>query len=176
VSRTARSLLGLAAGLALVVLLGVGLLYAYRSQTPAPQPVSYTQALSDIQDGRVRSVVIEGQRATLTLTDGSQRQALAPDNGDALARAITDRNRADPAHPIDIRYSPEAPGVGNVFPILVSLVPLLVLIALILLAASALARARGPQRFDALARLGELREKGVLTEEEFQHEKRRILK
>jgi ATP-dependent Zn protease len=168
--------IGVVAAVALVVVLGVGLLYAYRSQTPAMPAVSYTQALSEIQNGQVRSVVIEGQRATLTLADGTHQQLTVPDNGDGLRTAVTDRSRADPTRPIDLRYSAEPPGALMFVPVLVSLVPLLVLIALILLAASVVSRSRAPQRFEALARLGDLRDRGVLTEEEFQREKTRILK
>jgi ATP-dependent Zn protease len=165
------------AAVLLVVLLGIGLLYAYRSQTPAVQPVSYTQALTEIQSGQVRAAVVEGQRVTLMLIDGSQQQTVAPDNGDALGRAVADRSRADPAHPIDVRFSsPAEPGLAPLLGLLLGTLPLLVLIALVVLAATAFTRSHEPQRYEALARIADLRDRGVLSEEEFQREKRRLLK
>ena len=73
-----------------------GLLYAYRSQTPALPSVSLAQVLSEIQDGRVRAVTIEGSRATVVLTDGRTEQTTIPEPDTVLARAVTDRNRATP--------------------------------------------------------------------------------
>ena len=58
---------------------------------------------------------------------------------------------------------------------MLSLLPLLVIVALVLLAAYAFARARAPERYETLARLADLRDRGAIDEEEFQREKRRIL-
>ena len=155
--------------------IGVGLLYAYRSQTPAVPSVSLTQVLSEIQDGRVRAVTIEGNRATVVLADGRTEQTTVP-NGDLVVRAVTDRNQADPAHQIALRFSQTSPDFSVASSIFLSFLPLLLVIALILLAASVLARARGPQRYELLARLGDLKDRGVISEEEFQREKRRLLR
>src|SRR4030081_967587 len=51
----------------LLVVMGLLLLYAYRSQTPTVPQVSVTQALQDINAGRVRTVTITGTTATLDL-------------------------------------------------------------------------------------------------------------
>jgi hypothetical protein len=155
--------------------LGLGLLYAYRSQTPALPSVSLAKVLSDIQDGRVRAVTIEGNRATVVLTDGPTEQATVP-NGELVVRAVADRNQADPAHPIELRFSQTSQDFSVVGSIFLSVLPFLLLVALILFAASAFTRSRGPQRYDLLARLGELKDRGVLTDEEFQREKRRLLR
>jgi hypothetical protein len=155
--------------------LGLGLLYAYRSQTPALPSVSLAKVLSDIQDGRVRAVTIEGNRATVVLTDGPTEQATVP-NGELVVRAVADRNQADPAHPIELRFSQTSQDFSVVGSIFLSVLPFLLLVALILFAASAFTRSRGPQRYDLLSRLGELKDRGVLTEEEFQREKRRLLR
>ena len=155
--------------------IGLGLLYAYRSQTPAVPSVSLAQVFSEIQDGRVRAVTIEGDRATVVLTDGRTEQTTVP-NGDLIVRAVTDRNQADPAHPIALRFSQTSPDFSVASSVFLSLLPLLLVVALILLAASALARARGPQRYELLARLGDLKDRSVITEEEFQREKRRLLR
>jgi hypothetical protein len=171
-----------AAGLVLVLLvlvalfvLGLGLLYAYRSQTPAVPSVSLAKVLSDIQDGRVRAVTIEGDRATVVLTDGPTEQTTVP-TGDLMVRAVADRNRADPSHQIELRFSQTSPDFSVASSIFLSVLPFLLLVVLILFAASAFTRSRGPQRYDLLSRLGELKDRGVLTEEEFQREKRRLLR
>jgi hypothetical protein len=163
--------------LVLIVLfvIGLGLLYAYRSQTPAVPTASLAQVLTEIQDGRVRAVTIEGNRATVVLTDGRTEQTTVP-NGDLVVRAVFDQNQANPAHQIELRSTQTSPEFSVGSSIFLSVLPLLVLVALILLAASALARSRVPQRYELLARLGELKDRGVITEEEFQREKRRLLR
>jgi hypothetical protein len=164
--------------LALIVLffIGLGVLYAYRAQNPAVPTVSLAQVLTDIQDGRVRAVTIEGNRATVVLADGRTEQTTIPEPDTVLSRAVTDRNQADPAHQIELRFTQTSPDFSVGLSIFLSILPLLLLVALILLAASAFARSRGPQRYELLARLGDLKARGVITEEEFQREKRRVLR
>ena len=176
--RQGISVIGVAAALLVVVVLGVGLLYAYRSQAPALQQVPYAQALSEIQNGQVRSAVVEDHLVTLRLNDGSQQQTVAPDNGDALARAVTSHNASDPTHPVEFSFmNGGGAGIVPLFTgVIVALSPILVLGALALYAASAYSRSRAPQRYEALARIADLRDRGVLSEEEFQREKRRLLK
>jgi Short C-terminal domain len=166
------------AAVVLVLLFGLALLYAYRSQSPAIPTVPMTALLAQVQQGRVASVVIEDGRATATLIDHSQQRASVPGNGEDLARAIEEHNRADPAHPVVLHDdSAMPPGIFVLFPVLLTvLLPVLVILALIQFAASAFARARVPQPYEALGRLADLRDRGVLTEEEFQREKRRLLK
>lgn len=53
----------------LLVLLGLALLYAYRSQTPSIPQVSITQAVQDITAGRVNAVSVAGNRSTLQFRD-----------------------------------------------------------------------------------------------------------
>lgn len=169
--------LAVVAGIALVVLLPFGLLYAYRTQAPATQTISYPAAIDAVQQGRVHSVRIEGDRVTLTLNDGTTQHTDAPDAGAlALRSQVEGHNRADPAHPTDLRYGGGDPGIFGLVPLLLSLIPLLILVAFVCLAALALAHARAPQRYEALARLADLRDRGALTEDEFQREKLKILK
>ena len=162
--------------LTVLFVVGIGLLYAYRAQTPALPEVSLTQALTELQQGRVRAVTIEGNRATFILIDGRTEQTPVPFPPDLLVRAVAERNQADPAHPIELRFSQTSPDFSVGSSILLSLLPLLLLVALIFLAASAFARTRAPQRYELLARLGDLKDRGVITEEEFQREKRRVLR
>jgi ATP-dependent Zn protease len=175
--RNGLSAAGVVAAVLLVFVFGIGLLYAYRSQSPAVTTASYTVALTAIQEGRVRTVSIEDGRATLTFTDGTRQQTAIPDNGQALIQTITERNRADPAHAIDVTMNNGGPDIAGFFVrLIVTLLPILVLIGLVLLAASAFTRSRAPQRYEALSRLADLRDRGVLSEEEFQREKRRLLR
>ena len=172
----AASLLRLLLVLIALFVLGLGLLYAYRSQTPAVPSVSLTKVLSDIQDGRVRAVTIEGDRATVVLTAGPTEQTTVP-NADVLVRAVSDRNQAvGTAQQIALRYSQTSQDFSVVGSIFLSVLPLLLLVGLILLAASAFARSRLPQRYELLGRLGDLKARGLITDEEFQREKRRLLR
>jgi ATP-dependent Zn protease len=174
--RARRSPLGVVALVALVIVLGFGLLYASRAQVPARPQIPYTQALSEIQDGQVRSVTVEGERAVLVLQDGRTQEATVPDRGEVLTRIVAERNRSDPARQTELRYQQPAPESGVVLSILLSLLPLLLIVALVLLAAYAFARARAPDPYEALARLADLRDRGAINDEEFQAEKRRLLR
>lgn len=72
--------------------------------------------------------------------------------------------------------SPDGPSpIGGVMAAVFAIVPLVFFVALILLAARAMARSSAGDRYDALARVADLRDRGVLSEDEFQREKRRIL-
>lgn len=55
------------------------------------------------------------------------------------------------------------------------LLPVIVLVLLVILAARSLSARRAGDRYEALARLADLRDRGVLGEDDFQREKRRIL-
>ena len=169
--------LGVIAAITLVVVLGLGLLYAYRSQTPATQTVPIPQAIQDVQSGRVQQIDFEDDRATVTLNDGRREQVVTPNGpGDPLTGAALAYNASNPTRQIALRRQPSSPGAGLLLSILFSLLPLLVLIALVLLAALAFARARRSDAYEQLERIANLRDRGVLTEDEFQREKRRLLK
>src|SRR5207245_632441 len=95
--RARRGSLGVVALVAFVIVVGFASLYAYRAQVPATPRIPYTQALSEIQNGQVRSVTVEGERAVLVLHDGRTQETTVPDRDEMLARAVTERDRADPA-------------------------------------------------------------------------------
>ncbi len=173
-ARTNAGLLWMVA-LLLVVVLGIALLYAYRAETPAQEAVPYGRVLTELQEGQLRSVVIEGDRATVTLADGRTQQTATPGD-DQLTRAILERNRADPAHAVTLRYQQGSPSVWLPLMMGMGFLPLLVLIALIVLAASLFSRSSRTHRYDTLSRLADLRDRNAITEDEFQHEKRRLLR
>ena len=158
----------------LFVLMPLGL-YAYRAQSPAVSTIPITAAVQEVQSGRVLDVGVEGNRATLTLTDGAHEQTTLPGpGGDPLQRAVADWNQANPARPITFHAQEPSPlpFIGGA---LLGLLPPIVLVALIVALAAAFARTSRGDPYERLARAADLRDRGVLTEDEFQREKRRVL-
>jgi len=161
--------------LLLVFVGGLGLLYAYRSQSPAIPTVPLTQAITDIQNGSVDQILLENDRATLTFTLGSREQTFVGGSRDVLLQAVTEYNRAHPAKDIQMRVDDRYPFGQTLLSVVLGLLPLVFLIALVLFAAYAFARARAPDPYERLARLADLRDRNVITEDEFQREKRKVL-
>jgi ATP-dependent Zn protease len=167
--------LAVVAAVTLLVVLGLGLLYAYRAQTPAVQSVPITQGMQEIQSGQIARIDFEGERATLTRTDGAREQVATPNGpSDPLTSTALAYNASHPDRQITIRQGGGPPEFA-LFPVLVGLLPLLVLVVLVLLAAK-LATGRVGDPYERLERIANLRDRGVLSEDEFQREKRRLLK
>jgi hypothetical protein len=89
----------------LLVVLGLGLLYAYRSQTPSIPEVDISQAVQDINAGRVRVVTISGSKATLEFRDYSthKEQTTVPQPDNVVAPAVSNYNAAHPSEVIELR-------------------------------------------------------------------------
>jgi ATP-dependent Zn protease len=118
------------AGLAvLLVVLSLGLLYAYRSQTPSVPDVSITQALQDIGAGRVKAVTIAGNRATLEFRDSAahREQTTLPQPDTVLLPTIAQYNAANPSQAIDVRFVQDSQPLGVVGSIVLSLLPVLLI-------------------------------------------------
>ena len=115
----------------LLVVLGLALLYAYRSQTPSVPQVSVSQALGDVNAGRIRSVTVAGSAATLEFRDSfaHREQTTIPQPDNILAPAISTFNAANPAQPIVLLYEPAGQPVNVVGPIVLSLAPVLIIAA-----------------------------------------------
>ena len=176
---TRKQALLIAVVLALLVL-GPALLYAYRSQTPALQTVPITQAIQEVQSGNVTEVTIEGSSATLRVADGTQQRTNVPDNAqtDPLEDAVTVWNRANPQRQIPIRRSAEAQAPMSIFmSVVLSLLPLIAFAAFVVLVIAGIARALHPpaDRYERLAKIADLRDRGALTADEFEREKRKTL-
>ncbi|MGH2498528.1 MAG: SHOCT domain-containing protein [Candidatus Limnocylindria bacterium] len=60
--------------------------------------------------------------------------------------------------------------------VLLSLLPVLLLFAVVMLAARALYRGGAGRRYKLIATLADLRDRGAITEDEFQREKARLLR
>jgi hypothetical protein len=117
----------------LVIVLSLGLLYAYRSQTPAVTIVPMTAAIQDVQAGRVRSVTIVDGAATLALANGSRERTTVAQPDEVFSKAIPDYNAAQPQNAVDLRYNNanDLPQIAG--PLLLSLLPVFVIAALLFL-------------------------------------------
>jgi len=115
--------------LLMLVALGLGLLYAYRSQTPAIQTVVLTQAIQEINSGQVKKVTIVSgaNRATLELVNGDKHQTNIPDRDEIFQKALFDYNTANPSRQITIDYQQESPGFSVIGSIFLSLLPVLLI-------------------------------------------------
>jgi len=111
----------------LLVVMGLALLYAYRSQTPTVPDVDLPQALRDINAGQVRAVTIAGSKATLELRNGLTERTTVAQPDTILARAITEYNAANPSQTIELRYTSESQPVSVIESIILSLLPVLLI-------------------------------------------------
>src|SRR2546428_7967704 len=112
----------------LLVVLGLLLLYAYRAQTPSVPQVSITAAIQDVQAGKIRSVIIVGNKATLEFRNGTQReQTTLPEQDQLFARAVVDYNAAHPDSAVDLVYQSAANTSSTIGPIVLSLLPVLLI-------------------------------------------------
>jgi cell division protease FtsH len=109
--------------------MGLALLYAYRSQTPAIQTVPITQAVQDVQAGKVKTVTEIANKATLDLNDGTKESTNLPDNSktDPLQDAVTAYNNANPTRPVVLKYEEQSATFSVIGSILLSLLPVLLI-------------------------------------------------
>jgi cell division protease FtsH len=110
--------------------MGLALLYAYRSQTPAIQTVTITKAVQDVQAGKVKTVTYVANKATIELTDQTKEQATLPDGAhgdDQLSVAIATYNTANPTRVVDQKYEEQSATFSVVGSILLSLLPVLLI-------------------------------------------------
>ena len=108
--------------------MGLALLYAYRSQTPAVPSVVVTQAVDEVNAGKVSKVTIVGNKATIELKDGSkQLTSLDPNRDEVLAPSITDYNKQNPTSKVALDYQSESATFSVIGSILLSLLPVLLI-------------------------------------------------
>lgn len=122
-------LVRVAALVLLLIVLGLGLLYAYRSQAPSLPEVDLSQALQDINSGRVRAISIVANKATLEFRDSPahKEQTTLPQPDTVLAPAVAGYNATHPSQPIELRYMQDGQTFGVVSSILLSLLPVLLI-------------------------------------------------
>jgi hypothetical protein len=119
----------------LLIVLSLGLLYAYRSQTPAVVTVPMTAAIQDVQAGRVRSVTIVDGAATLELANGSRERTTVAQPDEVFAKAVLDYNAAHPRTAVDLRYdnAKDLPQIAGPLLLLLGVLPVFVIAALLFL-------------------------------------------
>jgi ATP-dependent Zn protease len=122
-------LVRVAALVLLLIVLGLGLLYAYRSQAPSVPEVDVSTALQDINSGRVRAITIVANKATLEFRDIAARkeQTTLPQPDSVLAPTVAGYNATHPSQPIELRYMQDGQAFGVIGSILLSLLPVLLI-------------------------------------------------
>ena len=94
-------------------------------QNPGPraagQDIAYSQFLSDVDSGRVRSVVIAGQQISGSYTDNASFQTFAPNDAD-LVKRLENKN-------ISITAKPPTEGGTSLIGVLISWFPMFLILA-----------------------------------------------
>jgi cell division protease FtsH len=107
--------------------MGLALLYAYRSQTPAIQSYSLTEAIQDVNAGKVKNIVVISNKATLELVGGEKKQTTLPDRDEAFTKAILDYNNANQQRQVNLKYEEPSPTLGVIGSIFLSLLPVVLI-------------------------------------------------
>jgi hypothetical protein len=128
-TRAGRSVATSALLAVLLVVMGLALLYAYRSQTPALATIPLSQAVQEINSGQVKKVTIVANKATLELNNSAteKQQTTLPDRDEIFQKTLADYNTANPTRQIVIDYRPEDSSFGVIGSIFLSLLPVLLL-------------------------------------------------
>jgi len=112
---------------ALLVVMGLALLFAYQKQSPAAEEITVTDAVQAVQAGRVKSITVSGNKATVVLTDDKKQQATINDRNEGFEQTILEYNKANPGRLVDLKYAPESGTLGFVGSLLLSLLPVLLI-------------------------------------------------
>lgn len=110
-----------------LIVMGLALLYAYRSQTPSVQTVVYSQAIQEINSGQVKKVTIVANKATLELGSGEKQQTIVPQPPEQFEKTLNDYNAANPTRTLVLEYQSDTSGFQVLGSILLSLLPVLLL-------------------------------------------------
>jgi cell division protease FtsH len=106
-------------GVIAVVLIGLYSLMTQGAKTSAQGgEITYSQLLTRIQNGQVKSAVLHGDSIDVTSIDGSTPTAVTPQNQDDLVRQLQ-------AHNVDIKVKPA--GGPTVLGVLAQLLPILLI-------------------------------------------------
>ena len=82
-----------------LVLIALFNLFQNSGQRPAGRDIAYSQFLSEVDQGRVRNVIISGQQIAGTYSDGTAFQTYAPEDPELVNR-LEDRSVAISAKPV----------------------------------------------------------------------------
>ncbi|MEK6208625.1 MAG: cell division protein FtsH, partial [Chloroflexota bacterium] len=108
--------------------MGLALLYAYRSQSVPVPEVDISQAQQDINAGRIRSVTIIANKATLQFkdTDTHKEQTTVPEPDTILSKTVQDYNNTH-ADQVALKFQENNNSLSIVGSILLSLLPVLLI-------------------------------------------------
>jgi cell division protease FtsH len=108
--------------------MGLALLYAYRSQAPSVPEVDISQAQQDINAGRVKSVIIVANKATLEFKDTTKgkEQTTVPEPDTILGKTVQDYN-ATHADQVSLKFQTDSQTLSIVGSIVLSLLPVLLI-------------------------------------------------
>src|SRR5438552_19193077 len=112
----------------LLVVMGLALLYAYRSQTPSVPEVDITRAIQDVNAGKIKTVTIIASNATLDFKDTSlgKEQTTLQEPDTLMAKAVADYN-ASHADSVALKIGRDNQTFSVVGSIVLSLLPVLLI-------------------------------------------------
>jgi cell division protease FtsH len=110
--------------------MGLALLYAYRSQTPSVPEVDISQAQQDVNAGRIKSVAIVANKATLQFkdSDAHKEQTTVPEPDTILSKTVQDYNSTHLASDqVALKFQESSQTLSVVGSIVLSLLPVLLI-------------------------------------------------
>jgi cell division protease FtsH len=110
--------------------MGLALLYAYRSQTPSVPEVDISQAQQDVNGGRIKSVTIVANKATLQFKDldSHKEQTTVPEPDTILSKTVQDYNSTHLASDqVALKFQTDSQTLSIVGSIVLSLLPVLLI-------------------------------------------------
>ncbi|MFN2519561.1 MAG: ATP-dependent zinc metalloprotease FtsH [Candidatus Limnocylindria bacterium] len=110
----------------LLVVMGVALLYAYKSQQPAAETIALSDALQRVNSGQVRKVTIVGDQANLEGVDGKKQQTAIGDKDESFKKAVLDYSAANPGKMV-VDVQKDSQTFGIIGSVLLSLLPVLLI-------------------------------------------------
>jgi cell division protease FtsH len=110
--------------------MGLALLYAYRSQSPSVPEVDISQAQQDVNAGRIKSVAIVANKATLQFKDNDthKEQTTVPEPDTILSKTVQDYNATHLASDqVSLKFQTDSQTLSIVGSIVLSLLPVLLI-------------------------------------------------
>ncbi len=110
--------------------MGLALLYAYRAQTPSVPEVDISQAQQDVNAGRIKSVTIVANKATLQFKDldSHKEQTTVPEPDTILSKTVQDYNTTHLASDqVALKFQENSQTLSVVGSIVLSLLPVVLI-------------------------------------------------
>jgi cell division protease FtsH len=110
--------------------MGLALLYAYRSQSPSVPEVDVSQAIQDVNAGKIKTVTFIANKATLQFKDldTHKEQTTIPEPDTILTKALQDYNSShSSSDQVGIKIQENSQTLSVVGSIVLSLLPVLLI-------------------------------------------------